>query len=146
MKKFSILTAIMLIAALCLQIQAATRDTIETDGSYITAVAGEAIAQGENVLIRTTGLAWLAKDTATNAVNAVVGRAENSAAVGEYVTAKQGTFLWKNEGSITATSLGATAYAMSPIGVTTAAKATNDVAVGKIIGVVTGGVWVKTEL
>lgn len=146
MKKICILTAIILTAALTFQTQAAPRDTPEMDGNFIRALAGEDISQGQNVAIRTTGLAWLAVDTATNGINAVVGRAETNATSNEYVVVKQGTFLWKNEGSITTTSVGAKAYAMSAIGVSTAAAATNDVEVGRIIKVETAGVWVKTEL
>lgn len=125
---------------------AAPRDTIQQDGRYVSAVAGEAIPQGHLVLIRTDGLMWLAVDSATNAVNATVGRAENSAAIGATAYAKQGTYLWRNEGALTATAVGKSAYAMSSTGVTTAAIATNDVVVGTVVGVVTEGVWVKTEL
>lgn len=150
MKKFNLIPALLCLVAIGAIIigpaMAASRDTIEAPGKYIAAVAGEAISQGEMVLVRTDGKMWLAVDSATNGVNAVIGRAENTAAIGETCYGKQGTFLWRNQGSITATSLGTTAYAMSSTGVTTAAIATNDVAVGKIVGVATEGIWLKTEL
>lgn len=150
MKKFNLIPALLCLVAIgaifLTPAMATPRDTIESSGQYIQAVAGETISQGELVLVRTDGKMWRAVDSATNAVNAVIGRAENTVAIGETCLAKQGCFLWRNQGSITSTSLGATAYAMSSTGVTTAAIATNDVAVGKIVGVATEGIWVKTEL
>ena len=107
MKKFSILTTIMLIAALAFQTQAAPRDTQETSYALIQARAGETIEVGHLVVVRAPGyLAWKATDANTNAVIAL-GRAETGAVSNGLFYAKPGIFKWASTGTITETSVGA---------------------------------------
>lgn len=146
MKKFSILTTIMLIAALAFQTQAAPRDTQETSYALIQARAGETIEVGHLVVVRAPGyLAWKATDANTNAVIAL-GRAETGAVSNGLFYAKPGIFKWASTGTITETSVGQNATAMNSTTVTIASVSTNDIAVGKILRVDTDGIWVKTEL
>ena len=150
MKKLNIMTALLCLVAIGAFIAgpalAAPRDTQETSGALIQARAGETIEVGHLIVARGTSyLAWNATDGNTNAIIAL-GRAETGASSNELFYVKPGIYKWNQTGTIAVTDVGQSVYAMNSTTVTTAAVATNDLAVGKLVRVETDGVWVKTDL
>ena len=141
MKKINVL--FMFLVLLCgLTTFAADRDTPERTGQFVQLTAGAAIAKGEMVAILSSDdKAYPAADTASYAV---LGRAENAAAIGASVLVKRGTFRWTNGGSFDVGDIGKLAYVKDMTAVWKAASATNDIPAGRVIDVDSYGVWVDT--
>jgi hypothetical protein len=140
------MTLMMLTAAMMTVVggaSAADRDTPERDGRFVRVTAGAAIDAGMMVaILPADGEAYQATDA--TATLAVLGRAENSAVEGDYLTVKRGVFRWDNAGAFTKASLGLNCYVLGAASVTTAAIATNDIIAGVIVDYDTSGVWVDT--
>jgi len=140
MKKLNVLIMVALSLASC--VIAAERDTPERDGQFVQLTAGAAIVKGEMVAILSSDdEAYPAADTANYAV---LGRAEESAAVGATVLIKRGVFRWTNGASFDDGDIGKLAYVSNSVCVWKSASAVNDIPAGRVVDVDAYGVWVDT--
>lgn len=140
MKKLNVLIMVALSLASC--VMAVERDTPERDGQFVQLTAGAAISKGEMVAILSSDdKAYVAADVASYAV---LGCAQNTAAVGELITVKRGTFRWANTGSFDDGDIGKLAYVSNSVSVAKAAVLANDIPAGRVVDVDAYGVWVDT--
>lgn len=142
MKKINVMFMFLVLICGMMSAFAADRDTPERNGQFVQLTAGAAIVKGEMAAILSTDdKAYPAADTANYAV---LGRAENSAAIGGTVVIKRGTFRWTNGASFDAGDIGKLAYVSNSVCVWKAASAVNDIPAGRVVDVDAYGVWVDT--
>ena len=147
MKKLILLASIAALIVGSLPLQAADRNTPEIAGQLVVLEAGEDLAGGALAGVSTNGLAYGAKNSIPLTA---IGRVERSAESGETVTIKRGVFRWDQSGTNTATyvtsaDLGKSVYVgATAVSVSLTASGTHTNILGKVFGVDSVGVWIRS--
>ena len=136
--KFKSISCILFLAAVSTLAFGAERDTPRTPSPQAILTAGETVYTGL-VIGQKNGYAYLYVKDSTNLT--VIGVAQNSVASNGLVRVRGGIYGLKNDGTVTAAHIGASAYAATNNAYAVAASGT--AAVGKICAVDTDYVWVR---